>query len=480
MSTSPRIPAIGAALIVALWVSPTPAKVTSFADAPKEIPTKEKKAKPPLYEALMRGFIFGSYGRISLSTDLREGSKGKPVTVVSRGPRLEESPYAELNLGYRFFRGDDKMSFKFLFTLALLEDVFHYNGKFEASLAIRNLYLEIDNVFTKHLSIWAGSRMYRGDDIYLVDFWPLDDLNTLGAGLKLTFNTTYILLHAGVNRLDDPYQRQQISVPTKTIDTQAVDVLDRQRTIISAKLVHEIHDMLPWLSMKAIAYGELHTLPKGERRVEEEQLEELPMDVGWVIGAQLGFWGFGRNAFANLFLRLGGGLGAYDELEVPRGLGLDKRTTDAREFRLGLSANYERGRFGLLAGSYLRYFRDADGIGSDPDDGWEFVLALRPMIYITRHFHQLFEVSIQTRRPDGLDPETNSHLVPTVAKVSVMPALTLDRGSYSRPQLRLVYTLSYLDSGARRMFREEDPRFDRTLHHYLGVQVEWWYNSAYR
>ena len=28
------------------------------------------------------------------------------------------------------------------------------------------------------MGIWAGSRMYRGDDIYLLDFWPLDNLNT--------------------------------------------------------------------------------------------------------------------------------------------------------------------------------------------------------------------------------------------------------------------------------------------------------------
>lgn len=450
------------------------------AETPKEIPSKGESKKAPLYEELMKGFIFGSYGRIAISSDLREGSRGKSVNVVSRGPRLEEAPYAELNLGYRFSRGADKMGFSFLFTLALLEDVFHYNGKFEAKLAIRNLFLQVDNVFTKHLSLWAGSRMYRGDDIYQLDFWPLDDLNTLGAGAKLSWGKTFVYLHAGVNRLDDPYQRQILQVPTKTVTTEDVEILDRQRTVVSAKVIHELHDVLPWLSMKLVGYGELHALPKGNRRIEEQQREELPADFGWVAGAQLGFWGFGRNSFANLFVRIGGGLGAYDELEVPSGLGPDKRATNARELRIGLSANYEHGRFGLLAGGYLRYFRDGDGVASDPDDGWEYVLALRPMIYITRHFHQMFEVSLQSRRPDGLDPNTNTHLVPTVAKFSVMPALSWDRGSYARPQLRVVYTLSYLDAGARQLFREDDPRHGRAIHHYLGVQVEWWYNSAYR
>jgi maltoporin len=165
---------------------------------------------------------------------------------------------------------------------------------------------------------------------------------------------------------------------------------------------------------------------------------------------------------------------------VPHGFGLDKRTTDASDARLALSANYEIGKLSFLAGGYLRYFRDADGIASDYDDGWEYVFALRPMIFITRNFHQLFEVSYQARRPDGLDPERQVHATPGVFKLAVMPALTWDRGAYSRPQLRLVYALSYLNGAARKLYHQEDPRYDRKLQHYLGVQVEWWINSSYR
>ncbi len=44
--------------------------------------------------------------------------------------------------------------------------------------------------------------MYRGDDIYLLDFWPLDNLNTLGGGLAYTFlDDLDVKLHAGVNQL---------------------------------------------------------------------------------------------------------------------------------------------------------------------------------------------------------------------------------------------------------------------------------------
>ena len=454
-----------------------PAAKDASAGAATPLASTASKA-PPARPHFLDGLLFGSYGRIGLSTDLQEGARGKSVNVVSRGPRLEEGPYAELNLGYRLDR-EGGMSFLFLFTLALFDDVFHYTGELDQKIAVRNFYLEVGNVFTPHLALWVGARMYRGDDIYLLDFWPLDDLNTVGAGAKLRFGTTSLQLHAGANRLNDPYQYKVLRLPNARLGTDTVDLFDRQRAIVSTKFTHEMHNLTSWLSAKVALYGELHVLPQGRRR-EGLNTETLPSDVGWVAGLELGAWGFGTNSYINLFVRFAGGLGAYDELAVPDGLGLDKRTTNASEARVALSANFEYGRFGVLAGGYLRYFRDADGIASDPDDAWEYVIALRPMIFITRNLHQLFEISYQGRRPDGIDPERGIHSVPGVFKAAVMPALSWDRGAYSRPQLRLVYALSYLNQAARESFRAEDPRFGRSLHHYLGVQVEWWLNSSYR
>ena len=39
--------------------------------------------------------------------------------------------------------------------------------------------------------------MYRGDDVYLFDFWPLDNLNTVGGGAMYSFNRrqTSLALH---------------------------------------------------------------------------------------------------------------------------------------------------------------------------------------------------------------------------------------------------------------------------------------------
>jgi maltoporin len=427
---------------------------------------------------LLAGFHFGTYGRVGFSWDLSEGSRGKPVTVVTHGPRLEEPSYAELDLGYHLDRGDD-LSFRVLFTVGMFEELFHYDGDLDATLAVRNLYLQADHVVIPHLSLWAGSRMYRGDDIYLLDFWPLDELNTLGGGAILRLGRTVLQLHTGVNRLDDPYQLQVIEVPSPRFGTQDVTVLDRQRTIISAKAVHHVPDLPARLAGKIAVYGELHHLPSGTRR-RDLDTEDLPDDFGWLCGLQLGVWGFGPHSFVNLWARVAGGLAAYDELAVPRGLGLDKRTTGAREALVALSSNYERGWLGIMFGGYARYFRDADGNATDPDDGWEGVVAFRPHLFITRNAHQMFEVSYQVRRPAGLDPGTETHLVPSVLKLSVMPAVSWERGTYARPQLRLVYTLSYLDEDARLLYPERDPRHGEAIQHFIGLQAEWWYNSSYR
>jgi len=94
-------------------------------------------------------------------------------------------------------------------------DLFHYSGDFSSHIAIRNAYAETQNLGFDGLSLWAGSRMYRGDDIYLFDYWPLDNLNTIGAGARYERHKFDIALHAGLNRLDDLYQYETLDTPPR-------------------------------------------------------------------------------------------------------------------------------------------------------------------------------------------------------------------------------------------------------------------------
>ena len=60
---------------------------------------------------------------------------------------------------------------KVVATLALFPPFFHFSGDELQSIALRNLYAQ---AIYKDWTLWAGSRMYRGDDIYLLDWWPLE------------------------------------------------------------------------------------------------------------------------------------------------------------------------------------------------------------------------------------------------------------------------------------------------------------------
>src|SRR5690349_7861045 len=101
--------------------------------------------------------------------------------------------------------------------------------------------------------------MYRGDDIYLLDFWPLDNLNTMGAGARYDFKkTTFAAIHAGFNEPNSPFYLQQVDRPTpfNQIGSTGVNVLDRQRFIGSAKVSHIIP--VGQGGIKGVLYAEAH------------------------------------------------------------------------------------------------------------------------------------------------------------------------------------------------------------------------------
>jgi hypothetical protein len=57
----------------------------------------------------------------------------------------------------------------------------------------------------------------------------------------------------------------------------------------------------------------------------------------------------------------------------------------------------------------------------------------------------------------------------------------LGRGTYSRPQLYLIYTVSSVNDDARlAQYDPSDYRYGQGVVHYLGTGVEWWFNSSYR
>lgn len=432
-----------------------------------------------------RGFVFGSYGRVQPATDLRGGSP-KWLNVVGHGSRLEQESYVELDFVYLFKRpGENGPLFDFVSTLAFSESLFHNSGKWIALNTVRNLFVRAENVIWKPLGFWVGSRMYRGNDIYLLDYWPLDEDNMYGGGFGLHFDDFSVDYYLGFNRLEADWQYQSIQVVSDTFGAESVTWMDRQRLVTGLKYEQK-HMFNEKLGVRWKLHGEFQRIGSGKQSndpVDAENTIVFPEDFGWSIGGELGFFGYAKNSFTNIFLKYSGGLAAYGLLTVPWGFDTKYKTGDAQELLLAVNSNLEIGKFGAIFGAYVRSFRDSDGNRYDNDDFVEYIFALRPHIFIHEFFYLAFEISHQLKNTNGLTKLSNGvekNILPQVTKLSVIPIITYGGGNYGRPQLRLVYTAAFQNDDARYSYNEEDFRSKHTVHHYFGLSAEWWFNTDHR
>jgi maltoporin len=426
------------------------------------------------------GFQFGSYGRVRIASDGRGGT-GRQTNVVSHGSRIDEESYAELELRREDTFKDDIKS-KVVATLALFPPFFHFSGNAAQAIAIRNLFAQ--GTYGRW-TLWAGARMYRGDDIYLLDWWPLHNQNTIGGGAAVKIgDATDLAAHVGMQRLDNPYQFQTIPSPNRFgVGTTDVTKLDRPRTVETLKLTHYVRHLSATndkLGFKVIVYGEAHQLAAGVQRDTLTNVDRpLPSDSGWLLGTQLGFWTGERDTHVNLFFRHARGVAAYDPLSTPSTFANDRTTSGSSETLVALGANYEVGSLGVMAGAYLRFFRDGDPSPTSTQKFDEGTVVVRPQVFLGEHFGIAVEGSVQARRLAVVDPATDSALTATVFKGGLIPYFSPSgRGAFKRPQLRLLYAVSGRDSGARALYPTDDVFAQRTVEHFIGIGAEWWFNSS--
>ncbi|MCB9594374.1 MAG: carbohydrate porin [Sandaracinaceae bacterium] len=458
-----------------------PATTPAPAPAPEPVPVpaSEDEDEDDDDDEHTGGFYFGSYGRIIAASDLA-GRTGRQNLITAWGPRVDEADtYAEIELRREdHFAGMDTTV---VATIGYFGPLFHYDGELSERIAFRNLYARVGNLLTPGLNVWAGSRMWRGDDIYLFNFWPLDSLNMVGGGLSYDLEQIgQLRIAAGLAQPNDPFQRQEVLVPARDgFSPESVLFLDRPRAVAAARLTWWPFGRRAREGMKAILYGEGHYLPSGTRRNPEGFDEALPEDAGWVVGAQLGGYLADQNAFANLFVRYARGLGVYDPLGVPFRTGSVIQTGRAEELRIALSANWEEGIFGLQVGGYYRYFRDADPNVYGRGTLTEGALNVRPMIWLDRYVGIAADLSYSGMAAASIDESTGNAVGGNLFKLGIVPFVTpFGRGTYTRPHLRLIYTLTVRDDGARALYPALDPRSANTVEHFFGIGVEWWFSSS--
>jgi maltoporin len=465
---------------------------TDVADAPKPAATPDPGTKAGRrsgagdspdnrFPNYAEGFHFGSYGRVVAGGDHR-GRAGRDADIVAYGSRLDESTYAELELRREDYWEQTGAYTRIVATVAFEHPIFHYDARFAARLGVRNLYIEESGLGLPNLKVWAGSRMYRGDDIYLLNFWPLDNLNTVGGGASYEFIPNLVLrLHTGINQPNHPFflQESQRPRPLGQVGAATVRITDRQKLVSSAKLSH-IFSVGETGGVKPVVYGELHYTASAQREQETQRYEHLPKDIGFVVGTQLGLFTGKRSTHVNLVFRYAGGLGAYGEFNAPSRLSEERTSKGAREILGAISGNYEIGPFGLLVGSYFRSFRNASP-SLDVDDLDEGIVAVRPTVWFGKIAGLSLEGSWQAQRRGvlvGADDRQRPQLG-MLGRIGVVPFLTpAGRGNYARPHIRAIYVLSIRDAGARRLYPQDDVFALRKVDHFFGLGAEWWFGST--
>jgi hypothetical protein len=426
-------------------------------------------------------FSFGSYGRVVVSSDLRGGS-GRDADVVAHGSRIDEGTYAELELR----RDDDwspELTSRIVSTLAIAGPLFHYDGQFDARIAVRNLYVEERGIGDRGLSAWAGSRMYRGDDIYLLDFWPLDNLNTVGGGVR--FDTrddrSFVAWQVGMNRVESRLQFDLIErpAPQNQPGTVRFPLLDRPRVVSSLKLGHILPVIGERGGVKGLLYGEVHRLPSGERERQPGVIEELPGDSGTLLGAQIGLFTGIRDTFVNLFFRHGRGLAAYGELATPEGTSPERTVEGAHETLIGLSGNWESELFAVVVGGYFRSFREPTPERFRFGNLDEGILVARPHVFLGEHAGVAVEGSYQAQQRGILSIVTNEPLKAELWRFGVMPYLSPSgAGVFKRPQIRVIWAITRRNDDARSLYATDDTAARRKVDQFLGIGAEWWFNST--
>jgi maltoporin len=470
--------------------APAPAPADTTAPRTSGAPTDETAAPPPTGHSGQ--FEFGSYGRVQIASDLRGGT-GREANIVSYGTRIDEDSYAELELR-REDSFSDGIKNKVVTTLALFPPFFQFTGDPIQNIGLRNLY---DQASYGPLTMWVGSRMYRGDDIYLLDWWPLDNQNTVGGGVGVnlpatSFGETSVALHAGMERLDNPAQFEQIPVVAPFgVGTTNVTVLDRPRMIETLKitqLVRKTKVAQPFedekKGFKVILYGEAQELSAGVYQdtsvgTANPTLTPYPSDSGFLVGGEVAYWTGERDTFIQVFGRYAHGLAAYDPLAEPTTFAIDHTTRGANEALFAIGGNLEAGAFGLLYGAYFRYFTDGDPQPTSIQTYDEGTVDVRPQVFLGEHWGIAVDGSYQARRYAELDPTTNAPLTAAEWRGGIIPYFSPSgRGSYKRPQLRVIYAITSRNEGARALYAAQDVFSQRSIEHYLGLGVEWWFNSS--
>ncbi|MCU0417712.1 MAG: carbohydrate porin [Cytophagaceae bacterium] len=426
-------------------------------------------------------FSLSSYGRLGISTSLRNEQYGVRLNLLNQGSiggRHEENDYIEvagtahisqlmqlprtapniqLILRWQFFSGSNTLIFS------------------NTQSVLGEAYILVDSIATKkqrYFSLWMGQRYYRYHYSPITDYFYFNNSTAQGVGIAFTKLKVALLTVVPQNTPGSPYG----------------DILAPDFQRIMANIQYRI----PLANRSYLdVLGEVHSHVL--KIIDSIGFTYTPPDIGWVIGA-LWYTPMSERHSNSISLRYGAGIAngpgddnwssrTYVTYGNPNDKGLyagayginivdqwKYKATDKYEVEAYAIYRYAQG---AAKPTYLESF-------TRENKKQDVSLGLRHTYFISDRVHLLSEVHWQTRQyVTALDSVGQDKALgwAQMTKVSIIPTFvpTGKRDAAARPHIRLVYSIAFYDTTARTYQLSDYLRShpDKKVGMYLGIKTEW-------
>jgi maltoporin len=163
------------------------------------------KAQLPV--VISKNFSMGGYGRVGIArADKVQFPRSLNLNGMgSIGGRMEENDYVEMISAFNFepvsgVSDTTKITIQSRIALYTTQGQIIGNVNSNAygglTIALPELFAEAKNIMGSQWSAWVGARLFRGDDIHLIDHFYFDDHSSQGFGIQYK-NTRFSIMYPG-------------------------------------------------------------------------------------------------------------------------------------------------------------------------------------------------------------------------------------------------------------------------------------------
>ncbi|MGQ7946408.1 carbohydrate porin [Flavobacterium sp. WC2509] len=437
-------------------------------------------------------FSIGSYGRAGIAYGLGAPNSDFPRSLNlngmgSIGGRFEENDYFELATALHFDpviaekeKTKINVQARFAFYTTQGQLIGNVSNKSIGGIvtALPELYAEANNIMGSEWSVWLGARLFRGDDIHIIDHFYFDDHSGQGVGIKYK-NTQVSVIFAGsidtTSTLPPNFYLNIVNgTPTLGLRNRYVSILEHTM-------------MLEKGYVKFLA--EFQRLPSGNAQ-NANTIYNYPADHGYVLGAKY-FKDIPSKpgSFNAISARYGSGIanggdGGSSRTYVTYGAPNIETNSFRKANSLAITETFLinfNNKYSLNGYAIYTKSRGAsDSLNKAPDYLGKQLLfnrkqdisfGARGTWYIKDWLHLLHEFDLAWRK-DGTQDFAQ------MTKFTIAPTLvpTAIRDVWARPHFRLVYSVAHYNKfAADNLYSPYLAQSGtKSWGQYLGAKVEWW------